>query len=62
MSNTKEYARDIEIANRYDVTRQSIWRWVRTANFPKPVKLSPGCTRWRIADVIRWEQSNGYHA
>lgn len=25
--------------------------------FPKPVRLSPGCTRWRISDIEAWESA-----
>ncbi|WP_379862581.1 helix-turn-helix transcriptional regulator [Mameliella alba] len=23
--------------------------------FPKPVTLTPGCTRWKLADLEAWE-------
>lgn len=48
---------DKELAERFGITRQSIWRWVSTTDFPAPVKLSPGCSRWRLADVENWEKS-----
>lgn len=51
------YWTDREIAARLGVARASIWRWVAEGSFPKPIKLSAGCTRWRSADVEAWEQS-----
>lgn len=46
---------DTQLAARFDVSRNTIWRWAREqADFPKPVKLTPGCTRWREADIDRW--------
>lgn len=52
------YLTDNEAAERYHVSRPTIWRWLRTdPQFPKPLKLSPGATRWRLADLERWEQA-----
>ena len=51
------YLKDTELAARFRVKRQSVWRWVRSDGFPAPVKLSPGCSRWRLSDVEAWEQS-----
>jgi len=56
-SNTSNlYLKDTELAVRYKVKRQSVWRWVHSDGFPAPVKLSPGCSRWRLSDVEAWEQ------
>ncbi len=49
------HASDTQIAAKYGVSRATIWRWVSAGKFPAPVKLSPGCTRWRLADVEAWE-------
>lgn len=47
-----------EVANRYKVFRSTVWRWVENdPGFPKPVKLSPGTTRWLQSDLMRFEQS-----
>jgi prophage regulatory protein len=49
---------DVSTGKRYGVSRQTIWRWVATEpSFPAPVKLSPGCVRWRLSDLIKWENS-----
>jgi len=49
------YFSDSQIAKKYGVHRSTLWRWVKTGNFPKPVKLSPGCTRWAENLVNEWE-------
>ncbi len=54
MDNT--FLSDAQVAARYAVARSAIWRWCRDYDFPKPVKLSPGCTRWRMADVLAYEE------
>jgi prophage regulatory protein len=47
---------DKQVAKRYSVSRQTPWGWLKkVANFPKPVSLSAGCTRWRLADLETWE-------
>ena len=51
------YAKDTDLAERFGIARQSVWRWVRDGRLPAPVKLSPGCSRWRLVDVEKWEQS-----
>lgn len=32
----------------------TLWRMVAAGTFPKPVKLSPGCTAWRVEDIREW--------
>lgn len=36
------------------ISQATLWRWVSKGEFPKPVKLSPRITAWRVADVSRW--------
>jgi predicted DNA-binding transcriptional regulator AlpA len=50
------YLSDRQLGERFSVNRITIWRWARTdPTFPKPVKLTPGCSRWRLADIEIWE-------
>lgn len=39
------------------VSRATWWRWVAQGQAPKPVKLSPGCTAWKAADVLEFLKS-----
>ena len=49
---------DIDLGERYRVTRQTIWRWHREqSDFPRAISLSPGCTRWRLSHVESWERA-----
>jgi prophage regulatory protein len=57
MNNVTPYLRDTEAAHRYGISRPTIWRWVKNGKFPKPIKLSTGSTRWRLADLESWENS-----
>lgn len=49
------YLTDRQVAARYSVGRATPWRWVKDSNFPPPVKLGAGCTRWKLADLKKWE-------
>jgi prophage regulatory protein len=52
------FVSDTQLATRYGVHRATIWRWTNTnAVFPKPVKLSPQCSRWKLSDIETWEAS-----
>ena len=57
MKHPSKYIADSALAARYSVSRNTIWRWSERGELPKPVKLSPGCTRWNLAEVEAWEQS-----
>lgn len=49
---------DLDLAARYGVHRSTPWRWAKTdPGFPKPVTLSPGCTRWRLSELETWERT-----
>lgn len=52
------YASDRDISGRFGVSRQTIWRLVKSdPTFPKPIRLTPGCTRWLLSEVQAWEAS-----
>ena len=52
------YYSDKQVAEKLNVRRVTIWRWVHTRNFPKPVKLSPRCTRWKENEIETWLSQN----
>lgn len=35
----------------------TLWRRVKDGTFPRPLKLSPGVTAWRLRDIIEWQQA-----
>lgn len=35
-------------------SRATVWRKVRSGEFPAPVKLSERITAWRAADIRQW--------
>lgn len=53
---TQTYLTDIQLAERFRVSRATIWRWSAHGIFPRPIKLGPAATRWRQSDVLAWER------
>jgi prophage regulatory protein len=50
------YLSDTQVAARFGVHRTTPWRWIKSdPSFPRPVFLSPGCSRWLLADIEHWE-------
>jgi Predicted transcriptional regulator len=46
------WLRDKQIAGPVlPIARCTLWAWVREGRFPKPVKLSPRVTAWKVGDV-----------
>lgn len=57
------YLSDAHLAARYGVHRSTPWRWTKTdATFPKPVKLSPQCSRWKLSEIESWEAAKAGEA
>lgn len=50
----KQYLSDRKLAERYEVSRATVWRWTKENHLPKPVKIN-GSTRWVLADLESWE-------
>lgn len=47
-------------AEMLDVSEATIWRWTKTVSgFPCPVKLSPGCTRFSVAQLEEFIKNAG---
>jgi predicted DNA-binding transcriptional regulator AlpA len=46
-----------EVMKRYAVSHATIWRWVKSnEDFPEPVKLSLGTSRWLESQLIEFER------
>lgn len=44
-----------QVADRYGISTDTVWRWSRDGDLPKPVKLGPNATRWRLSDLLAHE-------
>lgn len=44
-----------QCAARFAVSVPTVWRWVQEGHYPRPIKLGPACTRWRLEDIEAFE-------
>jgi prophage regulatory protein len=47
------------VSEKTGLAESSIWRLVRLRQFPRPVKLSPGCTAWFEHEIDEWLDGKG---
>jgi len=58
MSAPDRYLRRREVEDLTGLSRSAIYRRIDAGTFPRPVKLSPQCVRWRETDVTAWQQAH----
>ncbi len=52
----ESYLSDRQVAARYSVHHLTPRRWLKAdSTFPKPIRLTPGCVRWKLSDLETWE-------
>lgn len=51
------YLNVVQVAQRYGVSTDTVWRWAREDDLPRPVRIGPNVTRWRLSDLIDHEGS-----
>lgn len=45
-------------AEMFDISQATLWRWVKyQPGFPRPVKLSPGCTRFNLQQLSEFARA-----
>lgn len=53
------FIRQRQILEIIPICPTQLWHWVKTGNFPKPVKLSAHTTAWRVEEVRAWMERAG---
>lgn len=57
MQNTiDQKLRMAELTKLFKVNPATIYRWIKTQGFPKPIKLSPNCSVWNASEIKAWEE------
>ena len=51
------YLKVEQVAARFGVSTDTIYRWKRERDFPKSRKLTSGSVRWRLSDIVEWEST-----
>lgn len=49
------YLTEKEVAVHFNVSPDSIRRWIRQGKFPKPLRIGTGTSRWRRKDIEAYE-------
>ena len=42
------------LQQKLNISRSTIWRWVREGKFPPPIQLGPNVSAWRETDIQHW--------
>lgn len=45
---TRRFVSDRFLANRYEVSRATIWRWAKIGKLPPPEQLGANTSRWDL--------------
>jgi len=51
------YLNVTQVAHRYGVSTDTIWRWCRNGDFPSVLKLGPSVSRWKLTELEQHEQT-----
>lgn len=53
---------DREVAYQLGIGKSTVWRWLEAGKLPQPLRLSPGCTRWRVSDIATFIEQHAAQA
>ena len=53
------YLKRQELEARYQVTKTTIYSWIKTRGFPLPIHLGSSLVRWDSTQVDAWEVEKG---
>ena len=51
----KKFLSDLDLAERWGISRDSVHRWKRSGTIPMPKKLGANCTRWSLEEIEQYE-------
>lgn len=43
-----------EVATMCSVAKSTVWKWNKLGLIPKPFKLTPSTTVWRLSEIMDW--------
>ena len=52
-----KFLRRREVEEITGLSRSTIYRMVKTGQFPQPVRIRPKAVRWRLSDILAWMES-----
>lgn len=54
-TDNSHYLHDEDVAERINISRDSVWRWSKAGKLPSPIKLGDNCTRWLRSEIEKWQ-------
>lgn len=52
------YLRRAQVEAEAGLSRATIYRWMKTGRFPRPVEIAPGCVRWPESQIAAWKAAH----
>lgn len=57
------YLTTAQVADRYGISRTTVWRWIKAGRLPEPVMIGPGVKRFSITELdaadTAWNEREG---
>lgn len=47
----EKYLRVKDVAEMLSIGKSTVWLYAKTGKLPKPIKLSPNVTVWKLSDI-----------
>lgn len=57
MSKLDRFMRERDVLDVTSLSRTTLWRVMKSGQFPRPVRISPGRVGWRESEVIAWQEN-----
>ncbi len=54
MKPESKFIRISQVSEIVGIGKSTVWKWIKTKQFPSPTKLSPKVSVWRLDEVINW--------
>ena len=48
------YQRRQQVEKLFQVSRPTLYRWIKQGKFPKPIRLGANMVRWKASDIEAW--------
>ncbi|MGP5366943.1 helix-turn-helix transcriptional regulator [Pseudomonas helleri] len=57
MSKLDRFMRERDVLDVTSLSRTTLWRVMKSGQFPRPVRISPGRVGWRESAIIAWQEN-----
>jgi len=57
MNEQEFFLRVKDVAKMLGVKPVTVWKWAREGKLPRPTKLSPKCSVWKMSDIEKFQRA-----